>query len=115
MIVFRCPICDVLLEIKDHMAGKEVDCIECGETIEVPLCTPQRYRGRLEGLSPTEWTLYTLLFVFVPCVNVILSSVLYYTWRNSQPRRATQINLLGFVVFGFHIFLRVFFWALFKA
>jgi hypothetical protein len=47
--------------------------------------------------------MFTLLFLFIPCVNAIVSSILYYVWRAEQPRRANQINLLGFAVFGLNL------------
>lgn len=51
--------------------------------------------GQLAGLG--------LLFAAIPAVNVIVSSVLYYLWRDVHPRQARQINLLGFAVFGLHL------------
>jgi DNA-directed RNA polymerase subunit RPC12/RpoP len=112
MIEFECPECGEPLEISDRMAGKRVRCVGCDERIEVPERSRERAPRRRRvlrdaGLSGQEFLLYTLLFVFIPVANVFVSSILYYVWRGSQPRRANQINLLGFAVFGFHILLYV--------
>jgi len=113
MIEFDCPECGEPLEISDRMAGKRVRCLGCAEDVEVPdysSSRPSRRRPRKRdiGLSGQEFLLYTLLFLFVPVANVFVSSILYYVWRGDQPRRANQINLLGFAVFGF----QVLFWGL---
>jgi hypothetical protein len=50
-----------------------------------------------------ELLLFGGLFLFVPIVNVIVSSVLYYVWRRERPSKATQVNVLGFVLFGLHV------------
>jgi hypothetical protein len=96
-IVFYCPECDAELKAHPQRAGDDVRCVECGTRVRVP---PSKHDP---GLSGKEWLLYTLLFLPVPMVNVILSSVLYYVWKGDQPRKANQINLLGFLVFGFHV------------
>ena len=57
------------------------------------------------GLSGTQLRLFSLLFFCVPIANVLLSSVLYYAWRRNTPRRAKQINNLGFVILGLQILL----------
>jgi hypothetical protein len=58
-----------------------------------------------EGLSGQAYWLFALLFLFLPAVCVILSSVLYYVWIKDQPKQAKQINRLGFIVFGIHLLL----------
>jgi hypothetical protein len=60
-----------------------------------------------EGLTGTEYLLYTLLFLAIPIVNVLVSSILYYTWRSSAPKKANQINTLGFIIFGLHVVLTI--------
>jgi hypothetical protein len=105
MIKFSCPLCNEKMEIDDEMVGRKVPCIRCDELIEVP--EPIREQPAAErfktdkgnGLSSTEFLLFGLLFFFIPFANVIVSSVLYYIWRADQPRRANQINMLGFAVF----------------
>lgn len=59
--------------------------------------------GDQSGLSTLEWVLYTLGFLIIPFANVILSSVLYYVWRADKPRKANQINRLGFIIFGVNL------------
>jgi hypothetical protein len=109
MIEFDCPACGEPLEISDRMAGRRVRCLGCDESIEVPDESLDRVRSvrslRNQGLSGTEFFLFTLLFFFIPAANVWVSSILYYVWRRSRPRRANQINLLGFAVFGIHVLL----------
>lgn len=111
MIDFDCPACAEPMEISDRMAGKQVRCPYCAETVEVTELDRRKRRKRRKdpgpGLSPSEWLVYTLIFMFVPAVNVLASSILYYVWRNDKPRKATQINLLGFLVFGFHVFIYI--------
>jgi hypothetical protein len=58
-----------------------------------------------EGLSGMEYLLFSLLFLVLPAACVVVSSVLYYVWRKDQPRRANQINTLGFIIFGVQIAL----------
>ncbi|MBI2807356.1 MAG: hypothetical protein HYX68_20430 [Planctomycetes bacterium] len=108
MIEFDCPKCGEPMEVKEHKAGERVRCVECDRLVRVP----DRYndrpipRGRAprdQGLTGNEWLLYGLLCLFVPGVNVIFTSVLYYTWQRDQPTRAGQINMLGFGVFGIHV------------
>ncbi len=92
------------------MAGEQVRCVGCREWIEVPRRRRVRSAHLIQdddGLSGGEWALFSVLFVLIPVVNVVVSSVMYYVWRSTQPRRATQINLLGFLVFGFHILVAV--------
>ena len=98
------------MEVKNRMAGQEVRCIACNKLIEVPEDDddlPPLRAKRDDGLSGLEFMLYALFFLFVPCVNVIVSSVLYYVWRSDRPRKASQINMLGFAVFGIHVLVRV--------
>jgi hypothetical protein len=71
---------------------------------------PRTDRPRDQGLSSNEWLLFSLLFLVIPAANVMVSSVLYYLWRSSQPRRANQINAIGFIVFGVHALLGCFLW-----
>lgn len=117
MIEFHCPLCDEPMEIRNEMAGRRVRCIACDELIDVP----QRSRRRLrsadlsaddDGLSGTEWLLYTLALVFVPAVNIVASGVLYYVWRDSRPSASKQINWLGFGIFLVHVLVLVLIWAL---
>ncbi|MCC6682855.1 MAG: hypothetical protein IT445_18310 [Phycisphaeraceae bacterium] len=48
----------------------------------------------------SRYTRYTLLFLLVPYACVLISSTLYYVWRQEHPRKAQQINRLGLIVFG---------------
>src|SRR5262249_44822940 len=43
--------------------------------------------------------------LLVRWVNVVAGSFLFPLWGTDQPRRASQINLLGFLVFGIHVVL----------
>jgi DNA-directed RNA polymerase subunit RPC12/RpoP len=109
MIDLVCPECGEEMEISDRMRGRRVECIECGRRISVP-DRPRRRRRREvddEGLSSNEYLLYSLLFLFIPGANVIVSSVLYYMWKRDHPRRANQINTLGFIIFGFNILIAI--------
>ena len=117
MIEFDCPRCGEPMEISDRQAGRQVRCVGCGERIAVPEPAGQlRPAGRTaakdDGLSRTEFLLFGLLFFLIPCANVIVSSVLYYVWRAERPRRARQINGLGFAIFGCHVVIRVLVWVL---
>ena len=108
MIEFDCPECGEPMEIRDRMAGEQIRCVGCRAWIEVP--RRRRAARRLledNGLTGGEWALFAVMFALIPVVNVVVSSVLYYVWRNTQPRRANQINLLGFLIFGFHILVGI--------
>jgi len=65
-----------------------------GQTVDTPL-------------SKNEYLIYTIAFLFIPCVNVLVSSILYYIWRAKQPNRANQMNRLGFMVFGAQLLLGI--------
>jgi hypothetical protein len=100
MIEFECRECDEPMEVRDRMAGRWVRCAGCGEEVRVP---SRSYRRKDPGLSSQEFVLFGLLFLFVPFVNVWVSSILYYVWKNDRPRRASHINALGFAAFGIHV------------
>src|SRR5262245_45021546 len=109
MIAFNCPACGERMEIGERMAGEQVQCVECNEWVDVPERRARRRRiepGERgdgdEGLSGPEWALFTVAFLFVPLINVMVSSIMHYAWRDTQPRKATQINLLGFAIFVLH-------------
>lgn len=111
MIEFECPECGESMEIKSRMAGKKIRCIECDKSIEVP-AEPDTVQPRRRskkpadlGLSSTQFVLFGLLFLLIPGANALISSLLYYIWRGWQPKRANQINMLGFAIFAFHILL----------
>jgi hypothetical protein len=113
MIEFDCPKCGEPMEIKNRMAGQKVRCVECDRLVRVPEeddeddFPPRRRRGiaKRDSLSGQEFLLFGLLFLFVPVVNVWVSSILYYVWRSERPTRAHQVNMLGFAIFGLHILL----------
>jgi hypothetical protein len=114
MIEFDCPQCGEPMEVKNKMAGRKVRCVECDRLVRVPDddddydddddfdSRSSRGRQRDEGLSGLELLLYGALCLAVPGVNVLVTSMLYYLWQSSQPKRASQINTLGFVIFGIH-------------
>jgi len=131
-ITMTCPNCRQQVRVKPELAGKAIRCprASCGAQFRVPPAAksvtaahavlpaaalddeldedrPRRRRWRRSdrGLSGLEYFLFGAAFLFVPCVNVIVSSVLYYVWRGSQPKRASQINFLGFAIFGCHILI----------
>ncbi len=56
-----------------------------------------------QGLAAKEYAIYFVVFLCVPILCVCISSGLYYGWKASQPKRAHQINTLGFLVFGLHM------------
>jgi hypothetical protein len=114
MIRFDCPECGEEMEIKDRMAGKEVPCVNCDKMIEVPEESRPRKRKKRrrprpaeDTLSTLEWVLFSIVFFLFPCVNVLVSSILYYVWRAEWPTRAYQINSLGWIIFGSQIVLRI--------
>jgi hypothetical protein len=108
MIVFRCPYCHEEMEISSRKRGDRVRCVECGKWVQVP----EHSAGDDPGLSSGEYWLFALLFLPIPAVNVLVSSILYYLWVNDRPRRARQINTLGFIIFGLHIVLGIAFLVL---
>jgi hypothetical protein len=107
MITIRCPGCRRPLKAAEEMIGETISCSDCGELVTVPRYPIQRPEPRQDGLTTGEFWMFSILFLLIPIVNVIVSSVLYYSWKNSQPRRANQINAMGFIIFGFHVFLRI--------
>jgi hypothetical protein len=99
------------MEVKNRMAGRKVRCVECDRLVRVP---DDDYDDELprrrpidEGLSTQELLMYGLICLFIPGVNVLVTSVLYYAWAGSQPKRASQINMLGFAIFGLHLLIFV--------
>ena len=109
MINFQCPACGEKMEIGERMAGSEVRCVGCDEWVDVPVRARRVRSAHLveddDGLSGTNYALLGLAFFFIPIVNVIVSSVLYYAWRDTRPRAANQVNALGFLIFGAHVLL----------
>lgn len=85
------------------MAGRRVECVECGERFRIPDDPPDWESD--EGFSSNEWVMFALLFFLIPAANVFVSSILYYVWKKSHPRRSSHINALGFIVFGIHFVL----------
>lgn len=64
---------------------------------ERPRRKRRRRRRREEpGLTTTEYTLYTLLFLIIPCANVLVSSILYYVWRGNSPPAREPDQYAGF-------------------
>jgi hypothetical protein len=51
-------------------------------------------------LTRKQYVLYSLAFLFIPFVCVLVSSFLFYRWRHHKPNMARQINRLGFMFFG---------------
>jgi uncharacterized paraquat-inducible protein A len=111
MIETKCGGCGGKLEFPEKLAGQSVECPRCGQQVKV---RPSFWApGRDGGLSRGEYLLFTLLFLSWPAVNVWVSSILYYVWRKSRPRRARQINTLGFLVFGVQVVAIVVFFIFF--
>jgi hypothetical protein len=98
----KCQFCG------EDVLAVAVKCKHCGEmlTAEGAAAAAAKAAGPDE-LSTTEWVVFSLAFLFIPCVNVLISSALYYAWRGSRPNRANQINRLGFAVFFLQIVLNV--------
>jgi hypothetical protein len=109
MIDLVCPKCGEEMEVSDRMRGRRVECVECGGPVRVPDRIRRRRRREADdvGLSSTEYVLFSLLFLAIPAVNVFVSSILYYVWKRDHPRKANQINGLGFIVFGVHILIGI--------
>jgi hypothetical protein len=120
MIVFKCPECGERMEIGNQMAGQEIECVACKETVRVPQTsdflpakaktkrakslratrrTPSLFGGDDDALSDQEWWMYGALFLFVPGAGAWISSILYYMWRERLPSKAAQINQLGWLIF----------------
>jgi DNA-directed RNA polymerase subunit RPC12/RpoP len=111
MITFKCPECGEKMEVSDRKAGMEIECLECGEMVEVPGKVRKRKSGSgsmnsfvgKNRLTLQEYLLYGAVFVAVPMANVLISSLLYYMWREKEPTKAFQINQLGFVILGLQV------------
>ncbi len=120
MIVFKCPECGERMEIGNQMAGQEIECVACRETVQVPDASESRpakqkpkrsksprarrravvlFGGDDDALSDQEWWFYGALFLFVPGAGAWVSSILYYMWRERLPSKAGQINQLGWLIF----------------
>lgn len=71
------------------------------------MSTRERQPEWEEGLTGTQYLLFTLLFLVIPFACVLVSSVLYYCWKEQNPRKANQINVLGFIIFGVNILMYI--------
>lgn len=60
-----------------------------------------------DGLSTKQYVLFTAAFLIIPFACVLVSSALYYAWRANTPKKAKQINRLGFIVLGINILVVV--------
>jgi hypothetical protein len=111
VIEFDCPKCGEPMEVKNKMAGENVRCVGCDRLVRVPEddedddLPPRRSPKSDDGLSSQEWLLYGLGFLLFPAANVLVSSILYCVWRADRPKRATQINMLGWAVLAIHVAL----------
>jgi hypothetical protein len=84
---------------EEYMTGEPV--------VEEEAPEPRRRRRRRRsagsrdyGLSGGEFALYGLLFFVVPLINAIVGMAMFFTWRESYPRKAGQIMGLGWGIFG---------------
>jgi len=97
-----CPECGEMI------VASAAKCRFCGAIFDPALKSSLAARGgNNEGLSTNGYIVYTLVFLFIPCACVLISSGLYYYYRASKPKMANQINTLGFVVFAVQILLAV--------
>ena len=104
MIEFECPECGALNEVSDRKAGRRVRCTDCDLRIDVPEGERRRAMGSTgaprDRLSQNEYIIYGLIFLVSPFINVIVSSMLYFAWKETMPTKAYQINQLGWAAFG---------------
>ena len=111
MIEFDCPSCGETMEVKNKMAGQKVRCVGCDRLVRVPEydedddLSPRYSPKSDDGLSSQEWLLFGLPFLLVPGTNILVSTILYCVWRRDHPKRATQINMLGWAVLAIHVSL----------
>src|SRR5436190_2040614 len=126
-IVFSCPCCAESMDIGAHMAGRQVQCVECNAAVMVPYQSEELRSSRMAGhgrrsncrklekawlgedrpLTGNEVLLISILFFFIPAANVWVSSILYYVWKKEHPTRAGQINRLGFLIFAIHVVIAI--------
>lgn len=107
MIEFDCPECGASNEASDRKAGRRVRCRKCDERIDVPDNRPKKRRRdpppepRLrDELNLQEYLIYGVLFLVSPGINVIVSTFLFYNWKDTLPTKAYQVNQLAWVIFG---------------
>ena len=70
-----------------------------------PRSLPTRQKQNDAGLSVGGQFRFGVIFFIIPGVCVLLSSILYYVWRESTPTKAKQINRLGWTVCFLQILL----------
>jgi hypothetical protein len=100
------------MEVSDKKLGEFVECIECGEMVEVkPLPPPKPTRRKrspdefigTDYLTIYEYLLYGMFFVLCPGLNVIVCTVLNAMWKDDQKTKAYQIMLMGWLIFVFQV------------
>ena len=87
MIIFECTHCGEEMEVSDRQAGRWLDCVACGTTIEVrerPFKRPRirRTTNHPDARSQLEYVWYGLAYL----THEILSAILLY-FRSLGSRR----------------------------
>ena len=90
---------------EDHHASSETDGVCTTSPPEQPV-SPVATAD--VGLSGKEYLMFSLLFLVLPVICALVSGTLYYAWRKQSPKRADQINKLGFLIFGLQMVLYFF-------
>jgi hypothetical protein len=110
MIRFECPFCKEKMEVSERKEGKFIECVECGEMVEVKqmeIAAPRPKKRRREQPNPLigkdhltlyEYLLYGAFCTFFPCINLIVCVVLAIMWEDKHTK-AYQINQLGLIIF----------------
>ena len=60
-----------------------------------------------EGLTSEQYATYAALFIVLPGVCFLLSSILYYVWIKKEKTKAKQINRLGWIIFSVQMLLYI--------
>ncbi len=108
MITFKCPDCGEKMEVSDRKAGMDVECVRCGEMVEVPGQAPRKPRPAgqqkdiftREHLTMIEFILAIVIFLPMVGCNLFIGGMAYFILNEKYPTKAYQILQAAMIAFG---------------
>jgi competence ComEA-like helix-hairpin-helix protein len=74
-----------------------IGCPECGGRVSISVSACP-HCGARTGLSIGARFCFAIIFFLIPVACIFISSILYFVWRDDKPKKARQINSLGWMI-----------------